>query len=250
MTGPLPVEWSCLSNLVQLRLDENSLTGLLPAEWSHLSKLKLLELEGNNLTGPLPAEWGRLSLLRHLRLTSNSLSGPLPPAWGRLSKLEVLHLSGNRLSGPLPTEWSRLSKLEGLWLTGNSLTGPLPQSLTDLTALEWFHFDDTELCAPPDHALQAWLHGIEYVRGADCVPVAMEQHDRAALIALYEATGGPNWKNSENWLSDAPLSDWHGVTTDRNGRVMELKLWGNNLRGPFPVELGPPEQPQVRVPRR
>ena len=86
--------------------------------------------------------------------------------------------------------------------------------------------------------MQAWLHGIEDVRGADCVPVAMEQHDRAALIALYEATGGPNWKKSENWLSDAPLSDWHGVTTDRNGRVMELNLWSNNLRGPFPVELG------------
>ena len=101
-----------------------------------------------------------------------------------------------------------------------------------LTALEWFRFDDTELCAPPDHTLQAWLHGIKDVRGADCVPVAMEQHDRAALIALYEATGGPNWKKSENWLSDAPLSDWHGVTTDRNGRVMELMLWTTTYEGP------------------
>ena len=35
--------------------------------------------------------------------------------------------------------------------------------------------------------------------------------DRAALIALYEATDGPNWVDAENWLTDAPLGDWYGV---------------------------------------
>ena len=34
---------------------------------------------------------------------------------------------------------------------------------------------------------------------------------REALVALYNATGGPNWANSENWLTDAPLHDWYGV---------------------------------------
>ena len=29
--------------------------------------------------------------------------------------------------------------------------------------------------------------------------------DRAALVALYEATGGPNWRNNTNWLTDAPM---------------------------------------------
>ena len=41
--------------------------------------------------------------------------------------------------------------------------------------------------------------------------------DRDALVALYNATDGANWKNSENWLSDAPIGEWHGVTTDTNG---------------------------------
>ena len=48
------------------------------------------------------------------------------------------------------------------------------------------------------------------------------QRDRAALIALYEATDGANWDDGTGWLSDAPLGDWYGVTTDTDGRVLEL----------------------------
>ena len=61
--------------------------------------------------------------------------------------------------------------------------------------------------------------------------------DRAVLVALYEATDGPNWTNKENWLSDRPLGEWYGVTTDDNGRVTQLGLSDNNLRGPIPVQL-------------
>lgn len=50
--------------------------------------------------------------------------------------------------------------------------------------------------------------------------------DRAALVALYNATGGDNWTNSDNWLSDAPIGEWYGVTTDNNGRVISLNLGG------------------------
>ena len=62
--------------------------------------------------------------------------------------------------------------------------------------------------------------------------------DRAALVALYNATGGPNWNDNNNWLSDVPISEWHGVTTDDNGRVIELNLWSNQLSGEIPPELG------------
>ena len=60
----------------------------------------------------------------------------------------------------------------------------------------------------------------------------------AALHALYNATGGANWTNSGNWLSDAPLSDWHGIKTDDDGRVTEIYLIGNNLSGQIPAALG------------
>ena len=61
--------------------------------------------------------------------------------------------------------------------------------------------------------------------------------DREALVALYNATDGENWDGSANWLSDAPLGEWEGVTND-DGRVTELYLVANDLSGEIPAELG------------
>ena len=62
--------------------------------------------------------------------------------------------------------------------------------------------------------------------------------ERAALVALYEATDGANWTHNDNWLSDKPLGAWQGVTTDSAGRVTSLDLGGNQLIGEIPPELG------------
>ncbi|MCY4128634.1 MAG: hypothetical protein OXG15_05245 [Gammaproteobacteria bacterium] len=73
--------------------------------------------------------------------------------------------------------------------------------------------------------------------------------DRAALVALYEATDGPNWVYKTNWLSDAPMSEWYGVNTDVAGRVVSVYLKGraggfgrgvttHGLSGQLPPELG------------
>ena len=71
------------------------------------------------------------------------------------------------------------------------------------------------------------------------IPVATDPStDRAALTALYEATNGAGWKNSNNWLSDAPLAQWYGVEVDASGRVAELQLEGNNLEGRIPPRIG------------
>ena len=63
------------------------------------------------------------------------------------------------------------------------------------------------------------------------------ERDRAALVAIYNATDGPNWTENSNWLSDAPLDQWAGVTTDDAGSVIKLELWTNNLSGELPAEL-------------
>ena len=62
--------------------------------------------------------------------------------------------------------------------------------------------------------------------------------DRANLVALYNATGGPNWANNTGWLSNAPMGQWYGVTTGDNGRVTGLDLYENQLSGEIPPELG------------
>ena len=62
--------------------------------------------------------------------------------------------------------------------------------------------------------------------------------DRSALVALYNATDGANWTNNTNWLTEKALSEWHGVTTDEDGRVTMLEIFQNRLTGGIPAELG------------
>ena len=62
--------------------------------------------------------------------------------------------------------------------------------------------------------------------------------DRDVLVAFYNATGGPNWTDNTNWLSQEPLSEWHGVRTNGDGRVTELYLPSLQLSGEIPAELG------------
>ena len=62
--------------------------------------------------------------------------------------------------------------------------------------------------------------------------------DRAALMAFYEATDGDNWNNNSNWGSDEPPGSWHGVITNAQGRVTELRLEANRLNGEIPDALG------------
>ena len=58
--------------------------------------------------------------------------------------------------------------------------------------------------------------------------------DREELAALYNATGGENWKYSYNWLSDARLSEWSGIATIGFSRVESLSLGENQLSGEIP----------------
>ena len=68
----------------------------------------------------------------------------------------------------------------------------------------------------------------------ECTPLS----DRDILRALYDATDGPGWTNSTNWLTGAPLAEWYGVRTDGAGRVVSLSLEYNGLTGSIPAELG------------
>ena len=65
-----------------------------------------------------------------------------------------------------------------------------------------------------------------------------DESDRETLVAFYHATGGPDWIDNENWLSDKPLNEWHGVVTDELGRVTELRLKNNQWNRTIPPELG------------
>ena len=67
--------------------------------------------------------------------------------------------------------------------------------------------------------------------------VTVEDPDRAALVALYNATDGSNWTRNDNWVTGTPLGEWYGVDTDGSGRVTRLMLTHNELSGPIPPQL-------------
>ena len=61
------------------------------------------------------------------------------------------------------------------------------------------------------------------VFGMECPEVSP---DREALVAVYNASDGSNWRTGQqvNWLSSLPLGEWSGVTTNDSGRVVALNL--------------------------
>lgn len=69
--------------------------------------------------------------------------------------------------------------------------------------------------------------------------VSQFQLDSIALASIYRSTGGKNWVNSDQWFApDRRISDWFGVKIDTGrGRVVELRLSNNNLKGALPEAL-------------
>ena len=62
-------------------------------------------------------------------------------------------------------------------------------------------------------------------------------NDRDLLVEFYRSTGGDYWINNENWLSDRPLDEWHGVTAF-GASVVGIDLRHNGLTGELPPEIG------------
>jgi hypothetical protein len=65
---------------------------------------------------------------------------------------------------------------------------------------------------------------------------------RYALATLYYATGGEQWLDSSEWLTDASECDWYsssdlGSICDIDENLLELNLRGNSLTGSLPPEL-------------
>ena len=243
LTGSIPPELGQLTNLRRLRLSGNQLTGSIPPELGQLTKLENLALSSNQLTGSIPPELGQLTNLLYLNLGHNQLTGSIPPELGQLTKLIRLDLGYNQLTGSIPPELGQLTNLIQLRLLYNGLTGSIPPELGQLTKLEHLALRENKWAGCIPNALQN-LPFSDRFQSSDFDQLGIlfcgkedDQLDRAALIALYNATGGDNWKNKTNWLTDAPLDRWHGVDVDAFGRVIAIDLIGNGLQGAIPPEI-------------
>ena len=268
LTGEVPVELASATALTALWIENNLLTGAIPSSFLDLSELRVLDFSGNDelcvpgtvrfrewtdavslVVGPdCSAADAEILRVFHERtgggFWTNSdgwLSDAALSEWhgvetDTIGRVTGLGMSSNGLSGELPDSLSELSALVKLDVSGNILAGALPVTLAALDLVE-LRYSDTRLCVPQEDDFLEWLAGIAQHEGSgrQCPP----QDPREILKTFYYATGGDHtWNQSDNWLTDAPLDQWFGVSTDASGNVTRLELDGNFLVGRIPAELG------------
>ena len=268
LTGPIPSELASLVNLESLSLFDNRLTGTVPSAFLGMDMLRRFSFDSNDglcvpedtnflrwargiefFEGEFCNDSDRAGLEALYEATGGSgwmdstgwKSDVALGEWygvsvDSLGRVTALDLSRNGLEGQLPRHLGRLSQLTEFNIGGNALSGRLPMSLSLLLLLREFRYADTDLCVPVEESFRIWLDAIPLHEGTgvECAPLS----DRDFLVALYDATGGENWTQSENWLTERPLGEWSGVDADGDGRVIGLSLRNNNLTGPIPPELG------------
>ncbi|MXW66480.1 MAG: hypothetical protein F4Z72_05675 [Gemmatimonadales bacterium] len=149
------------------------------------------------------------------------------------SRVTAINLSENGLNGQLPEDLGSLAFLTELEVGGNdNLSGPIPFSLSDL-GIQTLNYGGTMLCTVRDEGFQAWLNAIPTSEGEFLAC----NEERSDLMKLYEAMGGDNWIESDNWGTGAPLETWFGIAVDSAGRVTQIAMRDNNLRGEIPPEI-------------
>ena len=267
LAGPIPPELGNLTGLKELHVSGNDLSGTVPRELTRLPLTTFWWSGNRGLCMPDTAAFaawvgmigiygGGSQCSKGERAALDALYGAAGgPGWTNAAgwpdgppdsrhgvrtdadgRVTAIELSDNGLAGVLPVALGNLTLLRELRLDGNpDLTGRLPYSLPRLQALSELRYAATGLCVPTEDFLREWLGGLPAHEGTgeDCEPST----DREVLTKLYEALGGSQWYETANWLSDAPLREWHGVDTDGQGRVTRLDLTHNGLVGYIPADI-------------
>ena len=272
LTGSIPAEIGNLISLTNLQLHSNSLTGAIPAEIGKLTSLEGLDLGHNTeLTGELPAGL-RLLPINYLDIRETCITTPADSdfqAWlagitfrdtDRVCAVGVTVMP-TALSVPEGSNAKYTVVLDAqpsanVTISLSLASGADEDITTDKTSLtfttdNWDAAQEITVLAEEDDDALNGVATIEHSAsgggyGGVTVPsVTATEADndnnvdaeRAALVAIYDATDGDNWTENMNWKSQEPVGEWYGVTVD-NGVVTELELPDNNLTGEIPAEIG------------
>ncbi|KAL2467617.1 Leucine-rich receptor-like protein kinase family protein [Forsythia ovata] len=135
LSGVISPSLSVLKNLTSLKLPSNLISGVLPSELSKCTNLKVLNVTGNNMNGSIP-DLSNLKNLEILDLSINYFSGEFPSWVGNLTRLVSLGLGDNDFDeGEIPDSLGKLKSLYWLYLAGANLRGEIPESIFELEAL-------------------------------------------------------------------------------------------------------------------
>ena len=269
-----------LPNLERLALSGNQLSGTIPN--FNLPNLQYIWFHNNKLSGVIPNF--NLPMLGILYLQGNQLSGIIPNF--NLPNLNDFRISTNKFTfdgalSPIqqgtktPVNFNNYAPQDSIFkdttyqLTeGSNLTinlgiddtvttniykwyknGTLYQTINGNNKLTFNNIQQTDagvytcqVTNPNAPLLTLYSRKATVVVAQSC-----RSRDSLALVALYNATGGPNWTRRDNWLTSSPISTWYGIQTDANGCVTCIDLdgnatcnsngSGNNLIGSIPASI-------------
>ncbi|GAA4273919.1 leucine-rich repeat domain-containing protein [Aquimarina gracilis] len=267
--GNIPVEIGNLTNLTFLNLSKNQLVGEIPAEIGNLNLLDQLYLYDNQLEGSIPVEIANLTNLRSLYLNQNQLYGPIPTGIKDIASLQVFFISDNKfVFEDFENDFTSYSVLNSFnyapqanvdeqvsidLVEGGDVTFTILGTQSPNNSYQW-RKNGEDLFGETNATLSLTNTSTNDLGTYDClitnsnVPgLTIEKNEveittsalrvqKEALIALYNATDGPNWTDS--WDIDQDMSTWFGVTLDASKNVTNLSLVGNKLNGILPSQLG------------
>lgn len=110
--GYLPSELAQLTEMIDFTISDAKVGGSIDNQFSGMSKLTSLRLDENNFIGPFPDSLGtHNTLLRELIMNGNELDGQIGQTLSRLTNLKNLQIRRNLLAGEIPTAISNLNLL-------------------------------------------------------------------------------------------------------------------------------------------
>lgn len=258
LRGSLPSQIGQLQNLKAFSAAKNQMTGALPSQLVRMPNLVALSLagqKGKGLSGPIPSFEDSFKLTS-VFLNDNSFTGQVPETLLRRADLDsslTVQLANNNITGTVPGSLAKFAALN-LYVEGNSITEIDPR----LCGLENWMGGSVGKYGCSAILCPAATQGGRQVYGDEpCEPCTGEvgsllgqascedgSHsptfsgsEQEILEHLYKQTGGVGWHNQDQWLSEEPVCQWHGVGCDANGQVTSLTLGANQLIGNFPTEI-------------
>ncbi|GAB4822160.1 hypothetical protein N2152v2_009206 [Parachlorella kessleri] len=221
LTGSIPDDWSQLSSLQVLWLDNNQFVGGIPEQFP--PSLQEVVLDFNQLDAPLPSNLSQLSALRTLSVQGNSLQGPLSTHLP--DSLQQLLLNDNDLTGTVPSgTWP--TSLQLLYLAGNHLTGSVPTSLPPSLTELYLGRNQLRSGLPRNWSLPASLTNLDLGR-------SLVDTDMDAVRALQLPTGfSALWLDGNN-ITGTLSSAWALPST-------RLDMSNNDLTGSLPADWSLP----------
>ncbi|WJX49568.1 Receptor protein-tyrosine kinase cepr2 [Trifolium repens] len=226
LSGEIFSSISILNSLQVLSLPTNSISGKLPLEVTKFINLKVLNLSGNELVGAIP-DMSRLRNLQVLDLSANYFSGQIPSWIGNLTRLVSLGLGENLYTeNVIPESLGNLKNLTWLYLRGSHLTGEIPESIYEMEALETLDISRNRLSGKISRSISR-LKNIYKIELFSNNLVGEIPEELANLTNLQEI--------------DLSANNMFGKLPKQIGDMKNLvvfQLYDNNFSGEIPVGFG------------